>query len=127
MNAPQSTLYDRIGGADGAVRLVGKFYNLVLADEELAPFFVHTPVERLLNMQQEFFSAALDGQMRYSGRSLAESHHGRGIQPQHVSRFVQHLLTSLKDFRLSEKDTDEIIGRISTQASHVTEDTNVDG
>lgn len=127
MTNTNPTLYDRIGGADGIVRLVSKFYNLVLSDPELAPFFQHTPVDRLLNMQQEFFSAALDGPIRYTGRSLVEVHHGRGITTQHFTRFVQHLLTTLKDFQLSSREIDEIIARISTQANKVTEDTNVDG
>ena len=127
MSTPETTLYDRIGGADGVVRLVSKFYNLVLADEELSPFFAHTPVDRLLNMQQEFFASALDGPIRYTGRSLAEAHHGRGIQMKHFGRFVAHLLTSLQEFSLSAKEIDEIIARVSTQANKVTEDSNVDG
>jgi hemoglobin len=100
---------------------------LVLSDPELAPFFQHTPVDRLLNMQQEFFSAALDGPIRYTGRSLTEAHHGKGITTGHVSRFVEHLLTTLKDFQLTSHEIDEIIARISTQANKVTEDANVDG
>ncbi|MBL8870485.1 MAG: group 1 truncated hemoglobin [Planctomycetaceae bacterium] len=127
MTEPKPSLYERIGGADGIVRAVSKFYNLVLADPELAPFFQHTPVDRLLNMQQEFFSSALDGPIRYTGRSLVEAHHGRGIEMGHFSRFVQHLLTTLKDFHLTDHEIDEIIARISTQANKVTEDANVDG
>jgi hemoglobin len=127
MTDTKPTLYDRIGGADGIVRLVSKFYNLVLADPELAPFFQHTPVDRLLNMQQEFFSAALDGPIRYTGRSLVEVHHGRGIDMNHFGRFVRHLLTTLQEFQLTSHEIDEIIARISTQANKVTEDANVDG
>lgn len=127
MTESNASLYDRIGGADGIVRLVSKFYNLVLSDPELAPFFEHTPVDRLLNMQQEFFSAALDGPIRYTGRSLVEVHHGRGIDMKHFARFVQHLLTTLQEFKLNSHEVDEIIARISTQANKVTEDANVDG
>lgn len=127
MTESNAFLYDRIGGADGIVRLVSKFYNLVLSDPELAPFFEHTPVDRLLNMQQEFFSAALDGPIRYTGRSLVEVHHGRGIDMKHFARFVQHLLTTLQEFKLNSHEVDEIIARISTQANKVTEDANVDG
>lgn len=114
------TLFERIGGEATIARLVDHFYDRVLADEELAPFFEHTPMEKLRRMQLEFFSAALDGPQAYSGLSLAHAHQGRGISVKHFQHFVQHLLETLKDLGLSRQDIDEIISRISTYVNDIT-------
>lgn len=128
MSAPSSqSLYERIGGQETVDRLIIKFYENVFSDPELAPFFSKAELPRLTRMQQEFFSAALDGPVRYSGNSLVAVHHGRGIQRKHFTRFVEHLLTTLRGFDLDQRDIDEVIGRISTQVGRVTEDTSTDG
>jgi hemoglobin len=75
------TLWDRLGGTQGADALIQDFYDRVLLDPELAPFFEHASMDRLRAMQREFFSAALGGPLEYSGLPMAHAHHGRGIQP----------------------------------------------
>ncbi len=79
MSAIESSLYDRLGGAAAIDGLIEAFYVRVLADPKLAPFFKDTPMERLRAMQTQFFSMALGGPVEYTGRSMSQVHHGRGI------------------------------------------------
>lgn len=120
------TLYDRLGGEAMVARVVGVLYERVLADPELAPFFADTPMEKQRAMQTLFLCAALDGPFEYHGRSLAAVHHGRGIRPPHLARFVGHLLAALRDQRLDEEEVLEIVSRIDTYADDITGDTSVD-
>ena len=122
----RSSLYDRVGGADGVAKLVETFYGRVLKDPELSSFFEHTPMEKLRKMQGEFFSAALDGPVPYSGQPVGHVHSGRGIQRQHLARFLEHLLQTLKDLRLSEQEVYNVISRVNMYADEVTGD-NVPG
>jgi len=122
-----TTLYDRIGGSEAVSELVFAFYRRVLADPELGPFFSHTPTEKLGAMQAEFFAAALGGPVHYSGRSLGEAHAGRGIRPQHLRRYLDHLLATLQEFDLSNDDRYDIVSRINTYADEITGTTSVDG
>lgn len=115
----QPTLWDRLGGAEGADALIEAFYDRVLADPELAPFFEDASMDRLRAMQRESFSAALGGPLEYSGVPLAHAHHGRGIKAVHLRRFVGHLLATLEGMDLSEDDRDEIYSRIHTLADDV--------
>lgn len=115
-----STLYDRIGGEAGVAALVDDFYERVLSDTELAPFFERVPVDKLMRMQREFFAAALDGPGRYSGLALSHAHQGRGIAPRHLGRFVDHLLETLRARGVGDADAAAIIGRINTYADQVT-------
>lgn len=81
MSDNEQTLYDRIGGAGALARLIDEFYDRVLADPELAPFFAETSMDKQRRMQREFFAAALDGPQTMSDIDLAYAHHGRGITP----------------------------------------------
>jgi hemoglobin len=120
------TLYDRIGGKATVAQLVGAFYERVLADSELAPFFADSSIQKLQAMQTLFFCAALDGPFEYSGRPLATVHYGLGIRPPHLARFVSHLIATMRELRLGEDDVLEIVSRIDTYADEITGDTSVD-
>lgn len=115
-------LYERAGGEPGVTKLVGDFYQRVLADPMLAPFFVHVPMEKLRRMQVEFFSSALDGPLGYSGRPLAHVHQGRGITKEHLRRFTEHLLATLETLNLSRQDIQRIYSRIALEADEVAAD-----
>ena len=121
-----TTLYDRIGGEKGVAGLMGAFYERVLADPELAPFFAKVSMEKVRSMQTLFFSAALDGPLEYAGRPLTTVHYGLGIRPRHLTRFVGHLLATLRGLQLEEEDVLEIISRIDTYADEITGETSVD-
>lgn len=122
-----STLYDRLGGEAVLESVVYDFYKRVFADPLLAPFFEGIEPERLQRMQREFFAAALDGPVGYSGRPLNEVHAGLGIKARHLARFLEHLLATLSDRDLTEHDRYDIYSRINTYANDITGSTTVDG
>lgn len=122
------TLYERVGGEDGISLLVESFYDRVLADPELRPFFEDTAMDKLRRMQHEFFTAALGGPGDYSGRPLDQAHAGRGIEARHLQRFVGHLLAVLdEEFDLEEEDESAIADRIWHYADDVTGSYGLDG
>lgn len=113
------TLFERVGGASGIDALVVDFYNRVLADPDLGPFFEGVDTTKLRAMQREFFSAALGGSITYTGKPIYEAHYGRGIKRRHFAAFVDHLLATLQSFELSEREVSDIIGRINTYIDEV--------
>lgn len=123
----ERSLYDRIGGKEAVAGLLVAFYGRVLDDPELRPFFENVPLDKLRAMQAEFFSAALDGPIRYRGRPISAVHAGLGIQPRHVRRFLEHLLETLEGTGLSEQDRYDTYSRIAIRADEVTGITSVDG
>ena len=125
-DARQST-YDRIGGAEGVERFVDDFYARVLADPELGHFFAHTDMAKLRRMQGEFFAEALGGPTTYAGMTLADAHRGRGIQPRHLTRFVDHLLATLQDQGLDRDDVDAIVDHVNRVAGEITGQVGEDG
>jgi hemoglobin len=123
------TLFERIGGQPVILKLIEKFYARVFSDPELSPFFAEASMEHLKAMQLELFSEALDGPVRYTRSDLSRVHRGRGITRRHLSRFVEHLVGTLRDEQqLSEQDVSEIISRIATRADSILgEDGGEDG
>lgn len=118
-NHQEPTLYERIGGEETVAGLIDVFYGKVMDDEELAPFFVNTPMEKLRQMQREFFAAALGGESHYSGRPLCYVHHGLGIKPRHFQRYIELLDATLAGFELSDSDHQDIISHINTYVDEI--------
>ncbi len=118
----KQTLFERVGGKQAIAKLIDEFYDRVIADPELEPFFKNVSMDKLRKMQREFFGAALDGPITYTGRPLGHVHHGRGITKHHFSLYVGHLITTLQGFALKERDVQDIIGRINTYAEEITGD-----
>ena len=122
MHDKQQTLFERVGGEQAINELIHEFYDRVLADPELKPFFKNTSMDKLRRMQREFFSVALDGPITYTGRPLSYVHHERGITKHHFALYVGHLIDSLQGRGINEQDVQDIIGRIRTYAEDITGD-----
>ncbi len=117
---PASTLYERIGGEEVMRSLIAAFYDRVLADPVLEPFFHDVSMDRLRRMQREFLAAALDGPVSVSEIDIAYAHHNRGITLHHFNKFTQHLLKVLEFMGVDEDDRMEVIRRVSTYVDDVT-------
>ena len=87
--------YDRIGGGRAVAGVVDHFYELVLADSSLAPFFDGIDMARLKRHQVLMVSQVMGGPAAYDGRELGEAHAGMGITSEHFDRVVVHLVTAL--------------------------------
>jgi hemoglobin len=100
--------YERIGGGDAVRQVVGRFYELVLADPELADYFVGSDLVRLKRHQALLISQVLGGPAEYDGRALGAAHRGMGISSEDFGRVVVHLVSALREARVAE----DIIGRV---------------
>ncbi len=121
------TLYEKIGGEPTIKKLITHFYQRVLADPELQPFFEHTSVEKLQNMQAAFFSAALDGPPLTTKLELFESHRGRGIRRTHLTQFTEHLVETLREIGVDEEDAKSIYQKIALYANEILGEASVGG
>src|SRR5258708_37625180 len=78
------SLYDRLGGSAVIKSVTEAFYERVLADQDLAPYFAFVSMERLTGMQTSFLTMAFGGPNEYRGRSLREAHASlRDLDDQH--------------------------------------------
>jgi hemoglobin len=108
----QTTLFARVGGSAGVKGLVEMFYARILSDAALAPFFRNVAMDKLLRMQHELFSAALDGPVEYRGRPLAQVHQHLRIGQGDYRKFIRHLFGTLEELHLTDQERDEIVARL---------------
>ena len=104
----ETTDYERIGGAPAVSAVVNRFYEAVLADPALAPYFTGVEMSGLRRHQVLIISQVLGGPAEYDGRELADAHAGHNITDEAFDKVVAHLVTTLKDAGVD----DDIIGRV---------------
>lgn len=92
---PPASHYDRLGGAPTIREAVERFYALVLADPDLAPFFTDVDVAQVKRHQVLLLSQVLGGPASYDGRSLGEAHRGLAVTESHYDKVVAHLVSVL--------------------------------
>ena len=123
----QETLFEKIGGRSSVEQMVTAFYQRVLADPLLMPFFEDKDVERLQRMQVTFFTIALSGIEPDGMTSLRQVHQGLGIEIKHLTRFTELLIETLEEVGVPESEAKKVYERIATFSNEILGDTNVDG
>jgi hemoglobin len=123
--ATERTIFEAIGGDAALAAVVDDFYDRVLADPALAPFFAGTNMARLKGRQAEFFAAALGGPVPYSGVSIRDAHRGRGITQHHFDLVAGHLVTALTAAGVPDATVAEIAGAITPLAREIVSVTTV--
>ncbi|MCC5686438.1 group I truncated hemoglobin, partial [Klebsiella pneumoniae] len=113
MHTDTPSLFERVGGGAAIAKMVESFYARVLADAELAPYFKGVAMDKLQRMQTEFFSAALGGPVKYSGRPIEHAHQHLHISLVDFQRFTKYLFETLAQYALSDQECYEVIGRIN--------------
>jgi hemoglobin len=114
-----TTIYTQIGGHEALETVVEDFYDRVLADDELAPFFTGTNMARLKGKQVEFFAAALGGPDPYTGAPMRQVHQGRGITMHHFNLVAGHLTDSLTAAGVPAETVDQIIAAIAPLSDEI--------
>lgn len=122
-----ASLYERIGGEENVKLMVTAFYQRVLLDPLISPFFQDTEIEKLEKMQVAFFTIALGGDEPPKMPSLLASHRGLGVESRHLTRFTELLVQTLEEVGIPEQETKEIYARISTYSNDILGETSVDG
>jgi hemoglobin len=99
--------YDAVGGGPAVSAVVNDFYERVLGDPQLAPYFEGVDMARLKRHQALLVTQVLGGPANYDGRSLNEAHAGLGIDSDDFNAVVGHLAAAMKGAGVP----DDIIGR----------------
>jgi hemoglobin len=99
--------YEAVGGGPAVSAVVSDFYERVLGDSQLAPYFDGVDMTRLKRHQALLVTQVLGGPANYDGRALSEAHAGLGIDQDDFNAVVGHLAAAMKDAGVP----DDIIGR----------------
>jgi hemoglobin len=109
----EATLYERLGGHDGIRAVVDDFYDRLVADDELGPFFADADMEKLRRTQTDFLCEAAGGPETYDAEPVREAHLHVPFTPEHIQRAVELLYESLAEFDVPEDDADKVVGAVA--------------
>jgi hemoglobin len=106
------SLYQRVGGEAAIMAAATLFYDKVLADPELAPFFASLDMEQQVSKQVGFLSWAFGGPERYAFRPLREAHarpRSLGLNDVHFDRVAAHLADTLRELGVADDLIEEAL------------------
>lgn len=93
-----TALYEKLGGEKAVDAAVDIFYEKVINDADLAPFFDGINLERQRKMQKAFLTVAFGGPNNYSGRGMRAAHArpvAIGLNESHFNKVAEHLQRTL--------------------------------
>ncbi len=108
-----ATLFERLGGTPAIKATVDVFYEKVLADPTLKPFFKNTNMAWLKGRQSAFFIQALGGPAVYKGKDMKSAHARLPITAADFNRVTQHLVASLADLKVPQPLIDEVVAAVA--------------
>ena len=104
----ETTLYQKLGADVGIRRAVDVFYDRVVADPALAPYFTGIDMPALRRHQVAMLSTATGGPAQYDGRDMEAAHAGLGVKDEHFDRVVGHLAGTLTDLGVDEESIGQV-------------------
>ena len=107
-----ATLFDRIGGFGTLSKVVLSFYDRVLDDDVLSPYFADVDMRRLIDHQTKFVAFLMGGPASYTDEHLRLAHARLGIDGQAFERMTEVMRDTLEDFRIADRDVDHVISQI---------------
>ena len=111
MDTPQASLFTRLGGESAVEAAVVSFYEKVMADDSLAPFFDGLDMAAQIDKQIAFMTMAFRGPNRYTGRDLRTAHAKlvqRGLGDAHFDAIVTYLRHTLDELGVEGTTVDEV-------------------
>jgi hemoglobin len=122
MDAGETTVFERVGGATAIAAIVAALYERAQADPELAGYFHTTDMEAQRQRLAEMIGQALGGPEAPWLKGLEEAHRGRGVSHRHFSLMAAHLMDVLIEFDLDPDEADIVMNWVAQGREAVVED-----
>jgi hemoglobin len=109
---PTPPLYQRLGAYDGIAAIVDDLLPRLLDDGVLGAYWKGKCKDSLKKDRQlfvDFLSSAFGGPVVYLGRDMKTSHDGLGITESEWARFIEHVVATLRNMTIPERETAEFL------------------
>ena len=125
-HANNNSLYSQVGGETAVRAVVTEFYNRVLGDPALAPYFRHKQRKGLEESQVRFFTQALGGPTIYQGPSMADAHRNLHITARNFDRVADHLNETLASLGVDSAHIDAIMNTVAPLKGDIVNENSMD-
>ena len=105
-----TTLYQRLGGADGIAKLVDDVIAAHLVNPVVKTRFQNIKdLDNTRKMARQFFGAGSGGPETYTGKNMATAHKGMNISEQEYLAAMDDIVGAMEKNRLSEDAKKDVI------------------
>src|SRR5580698_8208891 len=107
--AAQRSLFQRLGGEAGLIRLIDLQYERILADDYLGEYFMGVDIGRLKLEQLSFMRMIFgDTEAVYRGTPLREAHHGQLVTELAFDQCVDIFVAAAREMGVDDTDQADI-------------------
>ena len=113
----QKSIYNRLGGEPALTAAVDIFYDKIMQDSQLTPFFENTDMARQRRKQKAFLTYAFGGTDHYNGLGMRKAHEkavAQGLNEEHFNRVAGHLTATLHELDVPQDMVDEVLAIVAT-------------
>ena len=107
------TIFERYGGFATVRKVVSTFYDYVLEDEVMAPYFTGVDMRHQIDHQSKFISAVMGGPASYSDDHLQRVHARLGIDREAFTVMARLLREAMEDHDMAPADVDAVMHQIA--------------
>ncbi|MBI1363003.1 MAG: group 1 truncated hemoglobin [Proteobacteria bacterium] len=121
--APEDSLFTRIGGKAAVDAVVDLLYNRLLRDVEVGRFFTDMDERAQRRKMKVFLAYAFGALPNYSGASLREAHRPlveeKGLTDIHFDVVAEHLQSILLELHVPESLVEEVMAIVGSTRNEV--------
>lgn len=117
----QKSHFEKYGGFSTVSKIVLDFYNRMLDDDDVGPFFDDIDMARIVDHQTKFISSLMGGPASYTDDQIRKMHASLTIADAHFDKMQNILRETLSDHGVAPEDIDIIIGSFERRRGLVVE------
>ena len=115
-------LFERLGGKPAVEAVVDGMLKRALSDERINYTWAGSPLPRVRQRLVELICAGTGGGCKYSGRDMAAVHRGMGITGEQFGILVGHLVATLDELKVPEKEKGEVLAILGPMQGAIVEE-----
>ena len=122
----EKTIFEKYGGFSTISRVVMSFYDRMLEDDDVGPFFDDVDLPSLIDHQTKFISSIMGGPASFSDEHIAGAHKHLVIYDFHFDRLKELVHETLSDFDIAPEDIETVLDAFEQRRSMIVRPQNVD-
>ena len=105
----EQTLYEKYGGFSQVSKIVLSFYDKMLDDDDVGPFFDNVDMSRMVDHQTKFIASLLGGPASYTDNQLRQLHSHLDIHDAHFDVLESILRDTLSSHGMAVEDVETVV------------------
>ena len=105
----EQTLFEKYGGFSQISKVVLSFYDRLLDDDDIGPFFDEVDMTKMVDHQTKFIASLLGGPASYTDNQLRQLHARLDIKNSHFDDLKIVLSDTLTDHGIEPQDVETVV------------------